>query len=496
MEESKEMFEEYSADELYDLALEGGWEWPEPLGQQSELQEFPVYCLPDSLGQYVKAVSVATQTPPEMAGILSLGVLATLFQRRYTLEVRPGWTEPLSMFVAAVAGPGERKSSVMKAMTAPLYAYESRRRQSDRLETARQNARREVLQRRIEALKSGKAKRTPAEMEELDNLLDELDSTPEREPFRLLADDSTPEKLTDMLDRCGGCLTICSAEGGVFDNMSGRYDGGSGFDVYLKGHAGDAIAVDRIGRRGNMISEPRLSMMLTVQPEVISGIMSNRAMKGRGLCARFLYAWCPSFLGRRQSDPPPVPEDVHRAYSCTVVKALEAGESAVLHGDAEFNALRAQYQDGVERELLGEGLEEIRDWGGKLVGAVCRTAALFHCWQYPEDAGARPLGREELQRAIMLGDYLSASARRAYGVLNAGGVYNAAAYVWDKLHGSGKLCLSRSELRDLCRGRYNYSRDLKRPLAVLEELGYVRCISEFTSTRPRMVIQVNPLTRL
>ena len=152
MEEKKEMFEEYSADELYDLALEGGWEWPEPLGQQSELQEFPVYCLPDSLGQYVKAVSVATQTPPEMAGILSLGVLATLFQRRYTLEVRPGWTEPLSMFVAAVAGPGERKSSVMKAMTAPLYAYESRRRQSDRLETARQNARREVLQRRIEAL--------------------------------------------------------------------------------------------------------------------------------------------------------------------------------------------------------------------------------------------------------------------------------------------------------------------------------------------------------
>lgn len=52
----------------------------------------------------------------------------------------------------------------------------------------------------------------------------------------------------------------------VFDSMEGQHDKGANFDVYLKGHAGDPIMVDRIGRKLNHILNPRLPMMLTIQP--------------------------------------------------------------------------------------------------------------------------------------------------------------------------------------------------------------------------------------
>ena len=67
-------------------------------------------------------------------------------------------------------------------------------------------------------------------------------------PYRLLVDDATPEKLVDLMEQQDGCITVVSAEGGVFDMMAGRYDKTTNIDVYLKAHAGDPLTVDRIGR--------------------------------------------------------------------------------------------------------------------------------------------------------------------------------------------------------------------------------------------------------
>ena len=63
------------------------WEMPIPL-DTIILPEFPVSALPREVSAYVKAVATFTQTPPEMAGLLSLGVLATAFQGRYVIEAK------------------------------------------------------------------------------------------------------------------------------------------------------------------------------------------------------------------------------------------------------------------------------------------------------------------------------------------------------------------------------------------------------------------------
>lgn len=82
-----------------------------------------------------------------------------------------------------------------------------------------------------------------------------------------------------------------------------RHDRAANFDIYLKGHAGDTISVDRIGRKSNYIAKPRLTMLLTIQPSVLHGLMDNATFRGRGLCGRFLYAMCKSKVGRREVSP-------------------------------------------------------------------------------------------------------------------------------------------------------------------------------------------------
>jgi hypothetical protein len=55
----------------------------------------------------------------------------------------------------------------------------------------------------------------------------------------------------------GGRMAIISAEGGLFDILAGRYSNGvPALDVWLKGHAGDPLRIDRKGRR-NTSSNPR-----------------------------------------------------------------------------------------------------------------------------------------------------------------------------------------------------------------------------------------------
>ena len=116
------------AGELADSTTAGhggrGWAPPAPFGVAGELPAFPVEVLPGWLGEYVAAVATATQTPPDLAGMLALAVLATVAAGAVEVEPRPGWREPLCLFVAVGMDAGARKSAVFTAMTRPVADFE------------------------------------------------------------------------------------------------------------------------------------------------------------------------------------------------------------------------------------------------------------------------------------------------------------------------------------------------------------------------------------
>jgi len=97
---------------------------PTPLDRGSMLPDFPVDVLPRVVANMVREVAEATQTDPGMSGAVALGVMATAVGGDVEVHVKTGYFEPTNLFMAVVARPGERKSAVCTAMTAPLVDLE------------------------------------------------------------------------------------------------------------------------------------------------------------------------------------------------------------------------------------------------------------------------------------------------------------------------------------------------------------------------------------
>ena len=469
------------------------WEIPIPFNEINT-PPFPVEALPGPLAAFVECLSESTQTPEEMAGILSLGVLATAFQSKFTVEITPDWKEPLCLYCVAVAPPGERKSAVISALTKPIYEYEAEQRELEAVEIAQNQTEKALLEKALEAAKmaatKGKGNFAEKRAEALE-LSAQLAQFQDMHPFRLLVDDTTPEKLVDLMDIQGGCITVCSAEGGVFDSMAGRYDKGANFDVYLKGHAGDMIVVDRIGRKANSIPNPRLTMLLTIQPEVLSGLMNNATFRGRGLCGRFLYAMCKSKVGHREISPLPIPDHVRAEYRAFVRRILSTQWSGTIRLSPDADEIRKEYQAYIEKKL-GNEWENMRDWGGKVTGALVRIAALMHAAEIQGDPTETPISPEVMAGATSIAEFLSAHAVAAYQVMGANEEYENARYLWGRIQRSGQDEMSKRDLFRLCKGKFKRVEDMEPALQILITMGYVREVELSTGGRPTKKLFFNP----
>lgn len=486
-------FEMYAEEVRQGLASDEAWEAPVPF-DEATTPDFPLEALPKPLDAFVESLAETTQTPLEMGGLLSLAVLSVAFQNRYVVEINSDWREPLCLFTVAVAAPAERKSAVLSALTRPIYEYEAERRAAEAAEIAQNQTDRAILEKSLDAAKAaatkGKGDFSEKRLEALD-LSAQLAEFKDLHPFRLICDDSTPEKLVDIMEKQGGSITVCSAEGGIFDTMQGRYDNRGGMDIFLKGHAGDSIVIDRIGRGGNVIQNPRLSMILTVQPNILCGLMRNSTFRGRGLCGRFLYAVCKSKVGRREISPPPIPESVKTSYRNFVRRILTETGTGVVHLSPEADRLRIEYQSYIEKQLCGE-LDFMADWAGKLTGAMLRIAALLHLASFPADA---PISPDVMMAAVNIGEFLREHAKAAYMFMGSDSTQQDAKYLWKRIMNTGKYELSKRELFNLCRGRFQKVADMEAGLETLVSMGYIREITKETGGRPTKIILVNPYAK-
>src|SRR6266540_1123013 len=221
---------------------------PTPLGAAGTVPPFPVQVLPAWVAEYVAAVATATQTPADLGGMLALAVLATLAAGAVEIQPRPGWQEPLCLFVAVGMDAGACKSGVFTALTRPLADFER-----DQATAALPTITEQATLRRIAEQAAGHAEaaasKAPADQAQ-DKQAEAIARAAEAANLvvppvpRWLVDDATPEALAGLLAAYGR-IALLSPEGDVFDQMAGRYNQAAGpnLGVYLKGHAGDLLKV-------------------------------------------------------------------------------------------------------------------------------------------------------------------------------------------------------------------------------------------------------------
>ena len=447
------------------------WEEPIPLDNVRVTTRFPVECLPQILRDYAISVSESTATPVDMSAVASLSVIAGAVQGKYQVMGKSDYFEPLNLYTIIIAKPAERKSAIIRAMTKFLSEYEKT--ENFKIQTTMDkqtidyNIKLKQIAKIEEESKIEEAYRLKAECREIEqNGINQL---------RLIADDITPESLTSLLADNKGRLSIISSEGGVFDTLAGKYSNIVSIDTVLKAHIGDTITVDRKGRNKEYIPNPTLTILLTVQENVLEGLISNGVFRGRGLTGRFLYCQPISNLGTRKFDTPPISKQVEDNYKKLLFKLLDIpfGDTfkILTLSDNAYKLLK-DFFNWVEPQLVDE-LENMSDWAGKLVGTNLRIAGILHCADYDYLMNNTVISGDTMKKAIKISKYFLEHAKSAYQLMGADKVIQEARYIISQLLEQNKEILKRCEIHRCCRGKFQKAENMQPALDLLIDYNYL-----------------------
>lgn len=451
-------------------ASEDTWADLPPL-EDVPLPAFPTQALPFWLRAWVEAHAEALQVPRELPALLSLATISTALARLFEVKVRQGWIEPLNIYALVALPSGTRKSVVFEAATAPLVAEElmRSRRRSDAAEDALGHAGEAHLRLVVDGSAPSRAAssaRSP--------------STPVRAPStQLFVSDATPERVASLLAENGGRAAVLSDEGEICSIIAGRY--GGSFEVFLKAHSGQTLAIERQGRPRVHVRRPSLTLGLAVQPDVLAMLARKKNLRERGVLARFLVAVPASNIGYRQIAPPPVPEAVINEYAlkfqemlATADPAADHGEIATLELSNEAHDVFVAFETEVEAMLRPGGrLGASAAWGSKLPGAVARLAGLIHCSSAPGRQGA-VVEVEAVQAAIEIARFLIPHQLRAFGLGGTNEVVSDARAIVEWLRREELIETTRREIHQALRRRFPVVTSIDGPLELLVERGFLR----------------------
>jgi hypothetical protein len=486
-------------------------DWPElvPL-DAANLPGLDLEHLPGWAGDYARAIAAATETPPELAAGMVLVACATAAARRLGVLVKPGYIEPSNLWAVVALPPGNRKSAVQSAATAPLLAWERDQAMIIEPEIKRIASELKTQEARAKEKRSKAAKETDnskavdlaREAADIEAELPDIPLQPQ-----ISTSDATPERLGAMLAEHGECMAWLSSEGGVFDLLQGRYSNGiPNLDLVLKAHSGDAERVDRGSRPPVFLRSPRLSIGLSPQPDVLRGLAAKPGFRGRGLLGRFLYLLPPSPLGYRHLQSNPVPEGVSDAYAAGLRAMLDWEPAMDEYGYEQTHLLRVSEEAGMEHHAFaqaieaqmqpGRELEHFTDWAGKAPGAAARLAGVLHGIKHahgtPWEAA---ITAETMTAALEIMAVITRHSVAALDMMGADPTIAAARRVWDWIERGRRDRFTMREVFNALRGTFPRVTMLREPLEALEERGYIEVTetpSEGPGRPPSPIVRVRP----
>lgn len=300
---------------------------------------------------------------------------------------------------------------------------------------------------------------------------------------RVWTSDSTTEALANLMAENNETCSLMSAEGGIFETMAGRYANSvPNIDLYLMAHAGDSVRIDRSGKPPIILDNPRLSIALAVQPDVIQSLSTKPGFQGRGLLGRFLYVMPRSNLGERTGITEQLNPFSEISYVEQIKTLLDATHKAktknLAHSRVKLSAdafnVWFEFWKEIEKQLGYDGtFEHCTDWAGKLPGAVARIAGVFHFIRHGLEGISSTINVEDMTAAVETGRALSTHALQVYGLMKSDPEIESAKALLRWMRRHNKQDFTARDAHQAHKSRFLRVAELDKPLDILVERGYI-----------------------
>lgn len=454
--------------------------WGEPEKFQTDTKEhIDVDCLPPAFADMVKAVSESLMVSTEMVAGAGLGVLSVCCNKHQVCLNNDERFEPLALYMIGVAGAGEKKSPVLNILKKPIDGWVKHKNMQLRPQIVESKQRYKNLKSRLARAERDFDKGKCDEAETI-RLAQELDRFEHVKPVRLYSGDTTAEKLTQLLKENDERFSIVSSEGGILQVISGdRYGNGTGnYDVYCQAFNGEPVSYDRMVAGSIVLNAPVLSMVLFIQPVILSDLLANKTLRGVGLIDRCLFFNPESSIGRDRFESPPISPKAQTNYENMIWRLLEEQQRKTIRLSDDA---RKQFGEWYDRITIDTPLlyGDIPGWASKFRGIVCRIAAIL---QMCED-GADFISGDNMFKAIVISDYFAEQARMLLQADGLNGTEHAAKYIIDRLkvlknktytNEAGQITLPYRILRqNIHRKDLRQKSDYNEPLQILIDKGWI-----------------------
>lgn len=248
--------------------------------------------------------------------------------------------------------------------------------------------------------------------------------------------------------------------------------------------------------REEIIEEPKITMGLFVQPDIIKSFPNS--FNGRGLLARFLYSIPNSIVGKRKIRPKPIEGNILDKYINTVLKLCEFSPSDTIHlqYDTEADSILQAMQLDNEIKLREDGeLSDIPDWGGKLMGQIVRVTGLLHLAEvFGENEKLnggdipRMIKVSTVSKCSKLINYLSEHAKSTFGCMKIDQRVEDAKYLLKVILNKRSDVILYRDIQQLTKKRFPTTDTLKSTLSFLEGRELIKLIQ----SNKKYIIHVNP----
>ncbi|BBL79307.1 hypothetical protein RxyAA322_11610 [Rubrobacter xylanophilus] len=380
-----------------------------------EAAAFPTDAMPASCRPLIEEAESALGCAPELVALPMLAVLSSAIGTSRVVEIKGGWREWASLFVAVVASPGAMKTPAARVAKKP--AFERQRVLSLAYAREKEEWRRELREWEVRKREAQKAGETAPEEPEAPAM------------SRCVASDTTVEALVSILEHNPRGLLVHRDELAGWVRSMDQYKGGKGSDRqhWLSFWSTDEVVVDRKSRHGEpiIVARPFVSLSGGIQPAALGELGAGAE---DGLMDRFLFAYpAPRHIRFTEDE---IGAGTEQRYASLYERLANLTLATDEHGDPnprplrlsrEARALFAEAVDALGAEVLAPGFPaRLEGVWSKLRGYLARLSLLLAVCRHCETGGREErVEAEDVQAASRLLDYFKAHARRVYSGLSA-----------------------------------------------------------------------------